>query len=70
MKQKLGQLMKLQGDIQAQGKAFASDMPNFGGIISGLSGVVSGLSAASAEISLFADENEDLQRIKIGRAHV
>lgn len=63
LKQKLGQLMKLQGDIQAQGKAFASDMPNFGGIISGLSGVVSGLSAASAEISLFADENEDLQRI-------
>ncbi len=63
LKQKLGQLMKLQGDIQAQGKAFASDMPNFGGIISGLSGVVSGLSAASAEISLFTDENEDLQRI-------
>ena len=63
LKQKLGQLMNLQNDIQAQGRAFANDERMFQGVITGLSGVAGGFSAVTGTMSLFADENEDLQRI-------
>ena len=63
LKQKLGQLMNLQNGIQAQGRAFANDERMFQGVITGLSGVAGGFSAVTGTMSLFADENEDLQRI-------
>ena len=61
----LGRLMDIQGDIQAQGTVLANDEAQFKGMIQGLSGVVGGFTAAQGAVSLFAGENENLQKIML-----
>jgi|GEM_PF-836797 len=63
LKTKLGNLVDLQGDINQQGKALANDERNFQGVIVGLSGLAGGFSAVTGAVSLFAGENEDLNKV-------
>lgn len=65
LEEELGRLMDIQGDIQAQGSVLANDEAQFQGMIQGLSGVVGGFTAAQGTISLFAGENENLQKIML-----
>lgn len=65
VEEELGRLMDIQGDIQAQGSVLANDEAQFQGMIQGLSGVVGGFTAAQGAISLFAGENENLQKIML-----
>lgn len=65
LEEELGRLMDIQGDIQAQGSVLANDEAQFQGMIQGLSGVVGGFTAAQGAISLFAGENENLQKIML-----
>lgn len=59
----LGRLQDIQGDIAQQGKILANDEAKFQGFIQGLSGLSGAFSAATGAISLFAGENENLQKI-------
>lgn len=59
----LGRLQDIQGDIAQQGKILANDEVAFQGVIQGISGVAGGLSAATGAVSLFAGENENLQKV-------
>lgn len=59
----LGRLQDIQGDIAQQGNILANDEAKYQGIIQGLSGLAGGFSAATGAISLFAGENENLQKI-------
>ncbi len=59
----LGRLQDIQGDVAQQGKMLANDEQQFQGIITGLSGLAGGFSAATGAVSLFAGENEDLQKV-------
>ena len=63
LKDELGRLQDIQEDVSQQGRILANDQAQFQGIISGLSGIAGGFSAATGAISLFAGENEDLQKI-------
>jgi len=63
LKDELGRLQDIQSDVMQQGRILANDEAQYQGIISGLSGVAGGLSAATGAISLFAGENEDLQKV-------
>lgn len=59
----LGRLLDIQGDIAKQGKILANDEAKFQGIIQGLSGLSGAFSTATGAISLFAGENENLQKV-------
>ncbi|ERJ86137.1 hypothetical protein HMPREF1988_00196 [Porphyromonas gingivalis F0185] len=59
----LGRLQDIQGDIATQGKILANDEAKFQGFIQGISGLAGGLSAATGAVSLFAGENENLQKV-------
>lgn len=59
----LGRLQDIQGDIAQQGNILANDEAKFQGFIQGLSGLSGAFSAATGAISLFAGENENLQKI-------
>jgi DNA repair exonuclease SbcCD ATPase subunit len=59
----LGRLQDIQSDVAEQGKVLANDQAQFQGIISGISGLSGAFSAATGAMSLFAGENEDLQKI-------
>ena len=63
LEDELGRLQDIQQDVATQGKILSNDQAQFQGIISGLSGIAGGFSAATGAISLFAGENEDLQRV-------
>lgn len=63
LEDELGRLQDIQEDVSQQGRILANDQAQFQGIISGLSGIAGGFSAATGAISLFAGENEDLQKI-------
>lgn len=63
LKTKLGLLVDLQGDINQQGKELANDERLFQGTITGISGIAGAFTAATGAVSLFAGENEDLQKI-------
>lgn len=65
LENELGRLMDIQGDIQAQGSVLANDEAQFQGMIEGLGGVVGGFTAAQGAVSLFAGENENLQKIML-----
>lgn len=65
LENELGRLMDIQGDIQAQGTVLANDEAQFQGMIQGLSGIVGGFTAAQGAVSLFAGENENLQKIML-----
>lgn len=59
----LGRLQDIQGDIAQQGKILANDEAKFQGFIQGLSGLSGAFSAATGAMSLFAGENENLQKV-------
>ena len=59
----LGRLQDIQGDIAQQGRILANDEAKFQGFIQGLSGLSGAFSAATGAVSLFAGENENLQRV-------
>ncbi|NDV63780.1 hypothetical protein [Bacteroides sp. 224] len=61
----LGRLTDIQGDVNQQARILANDEAQFQGIIQGLSGISGGFSAATGAISLFAGENENLQKIMV-----
>lgn len=61
----LGRLQDIQGDVAQQGRMLANDEQQFQGIITGLSGLAGGFSAVTGTISLFAGENENLQKIMV-----
>lgn len=65
MVNELGRLQDIQGDIQSQGSVLANDEATFAGILSGLNGVVGGFTAAQGAVALFAEENENLQKIML-----
>ncbi|WP_373775900.1 hypothetical protein [Porphyromonas loveana] len=59
----LGRLQDIQADIAQQGNVLANDEAKFQGLIQGISGFAGGLSAATGVVSLFAGENENLQKV-------
>lgn len=61
----LGRLTDIQGDVNQQARILANDEAQFQGIIQGLSGLSGGFSAATGAVSLFAGENENLQKIMV-----
>lgn len=63
LKNELGRLTDIQADVNQQARILANDEAKFQGIISGLSGLAGGFSAVTGAISLFAGENEDLQKV-------
>ena len=63
MAAELGNLQDIQGDISQQAKVFSNDENKFAGVISGLNGIAGGFTAAQGAMSLFAGENEELQKI-------
>ncbi|OQA66928.1 MAG: Chromosome partition protein Smc [Ignavibacteria bacterium ADurb.Bin266] len=63
LKIELGRLTDIQNDVMQQGKTLANDQQKFQGIISGLSGLAGGFSAVTGAVSMFAGENEDLQKV-------
>jgi hypothetical protein len=63
LKNELGRLIDIQSDVAQQGRTLASDEAQFQGIISGLGGLAGGFSAVTGAISLFANENENLQKV-------
>lgn len=65
MVNELGRLQDIQGDIQSQGSVLANDEATFAGVLSGLNGVVGGFTAAQGVVALFAEENENLQKIML-----
>ena len=63
MSAELGRLTDIQGDVATQAKILSNDQAKFQGIIQGVSGLSGAFSAATGAISLFAGENENLQKI-------
>lgn len=63
LKNELGRLIDIQSDVAQQGRTLANDEQQFQGIIQGLSGLAGGFSAVTGAVSLFAGENEDLQKV-------
>ncbi len=61
--EELGRLRDIQGDIKKQGQILSNDEAGFQGIIAGVSGLGGALSAATGAMSLFAGENDQLQRV-------
>lgn len=63
LREELGQLTDAYGDATAQANIMAHDQRGMQGIISGLTGISGAISAATGGMSLFADENENLQKV-------
>lgn len=63
LKNELGRLTDIQMDVTQQARTLANDEAQFQGIISGLSGLAGGFSAVTGAVSLFANENENLQKV-------
>lgn len=63
LKNELGRLIDIQGDVAQQGRILANDEQKFQGIITGLSGLAGGFSAVTGAVGLFAGENEDLNKV-------
>lgn len=63
VRQKVIELTQAQNAANKQVKAFATPTAQFQGIMSGLSGISGMLTATTGTMSLFASENEDLQKI-------
>ena len=60
-----GRLTDAWADATAQANILAHDQRGMQGIISGLSGVTGAFTVAQGAVSLFAGENEDLQKIML-----
>lgn len=65
LKDELGRLTDIQSDVAQQGRNLANDEAQFQGLIEGLSGLSGGFSAVTGAVSLFAGENENLQKIML-----
>ena len=65
LKQRLGELTDLQGDMASQAKQLSNDEGVYAGLISGISGITGAFTAAQGAVSLFAGENEELQQIML-----
>ncbi len=63
MSAELGRLSDIQGDISTQARILSNDQAKFQGFIQGISGLSGAFSAATGAISLFAGENENLQKV-------
>lgn len=63
LREELGRLNDVQLDLQQQAKVLANDEAQIAGVINGLSGLAGGFSAVTGAVSLFAGENEDLQKV-------
>lgn len=63
--EEMGRLKDIRGDIAKASSTFANDENRMAGIISGLSGLSGGFTAVSGAVSLFAGENENLQRVML-----
>lgn len=65
LQQEAGRLTDAIGDATTQARIFSHDNRGLQGMISGLSGVVGAFSAAQGAVALFAEENEDLQKVML-----
>jgi uncharacterized protein YoxC len=65
LQEQVGQLTDAMSDAQAQASVLAHDQRGMQGIISGLTGLSGAFSAATGMVSLFAGENENLQKIML-----
>lgn len=65
MQAEAARLTDAMADAQAQANILAHDQRGMQGVISGLTGLAGGFSAVTGTISLFAGENEDLQKIMV-----
>lgn len=65
LRDELGRLMDIQGDIQAQGSILANDEAAFQGVISGFQGVAGAAQVATGAYSLFGAENEHIQQLML-----
>ena len=65
LREELGRLTDIQRDIAQQGSVLSNDEQAFQGVIQGLSGIAGGFSAATGAVSLFAGENENMQKIMV-----
>ena len=63
LRSELGRLTQIQKDVAQQANVLSNHEMQFQGIIQGVSGLAGGFSAATGAISLFAGENENLQKI-------
>lgn len=63
MQEELGRLTDAYGDATTQANIMAHDQRGLQGVISGLSGMSGAVSAATGAMSLFAGENENLQKV-------
>lgn len=65
MQNEAARLTDAMADAQAQANILAHDQRGMQGVISGLTGLAGGFSAATGVVSLFAGENEDLQKVMV-----
>ena len=65
LQEEAGKLTDAWADATAQATILAHDQRGMQGLISGLSGVAGAFSVAQGTMSLFAGENEDLQKIMV-----
>lgn len=65
MQQEAARLTDAWADAQAQANILAHDQKGMQGLISGITGVAGGFTAAQGAISLFAGENENLQKVML-----
>lgn len=63
LKNELGMLTDVQGDLSTQAKVLANDEAKIAGVINGLSGLSGAMSAVTGTVSLFAGESENLQKV-------
>jgi len=63
LRDELGQLSDVQADLAQQAKILSNDEARIAGVINGLSGLMGGFSAVTGAVSLFAGENENLQKV-------
>ena len=63
LRDRLGELTDMYGDVQTAGKVMANDEAQIAGVINGLSGLSGAFQAVTGTVSLFAGENENLQKV-------
>lgn len=62
LRDELGRLMDIQGDINTQGSVLANDELKIQGVIQGFTGLTAAMSATMGVVTLFGAENETLQK--------
>jgi hypothetical protein len=65
MAEEAGQLTDTLGDVRKRAQILGDDEATFKGLMSGLTGVAGGFSAVTGAVSLFSEENENLQKIMV-----